>query len=89
MKIRQQSTVSVFEFGMCCQTGCINLQRTTCTHCLVILSLTVRAIQCSEIFVDTANSPPLCFRMYDLGFRENGAVKLIFVDNLIVFRDRT
>jgi hypothetical protein len=89
MKIRQQSRVSVFEFGMCCQTGCVNLQRTTCTYCLVILSLTIPAIQYSEIFVDTANSPPFCFRMYDLGCRENGAVKLIFVDNLIVFRDRT
>jgi len=26
--------------------------------------------------------------MYDLGCRENGALKLIFVDSLIVFRDR-
>ena len=76
MKIRRQSTVSVFEFGMCCQKGCVNLQRTACTYCLVILSLTVHAIQCSEIFVDTANIPPSCFRVYDLGCRENGAVKL-------------
>ena len=88
MKIRQQSTVSVSEFGMRCQTGCVYLQRTTCTYCLAILSLTFRVIQCSEIFVDTANSSPLCFRMCDLGCLENGAVKLIFVDNLILFRDR-
>jgi len=26
--------------------------------------------------------------MYDLGCRENGAMELIFVDNLILFRDR-
>jgi len=88
MKVRQQSTVSVFEFGMCCQTGRVNLQRSTCTYCLVILSLTVHAIQCGEISVDAANSSPVCFRMYDLGCRENGALKLIFVDNLIVFWDR-
>jgi len=47
MKIRQPSTVSVFEFGMCCQTGCLNLQRTTCIYCLDILSLTAHAIQWS------------------------------------------
>jgi len=41
------------------------------------------------MFVDTANSPPYCFTMYDLGCIEIGAVKLIFVDNFIVFRDRT
>jgi hypothetical protein len=74
-------------FDMCCQTECVNLQRTTCTNSLVILSLTVRVTQSSKIFGDTVYSPPFRFSMYDLGCRENWAAKLIYLYNLIVFMD--